>query len=151
MFVESDIPADVGAQVRQAVRGCGVMLTKKRRDAGMFVVPEIASPPLATAWASRIFGAGMVAPSFFLKPKGHNAHVQYRRACSTRRRVFVTNSFKAQHPILFKLLVSAEKARGSQWKLIASYEEFVSQKIQAARQSRSCDILAVALKRDKDW
>ena len=62
----------------------------------------------------------------------------------------MTEGFKAERPILFKLLVSAERARRSEWKLLASYGEFVSQKIQAIRQSRSGDIMAVALKRELD-
>ena len=127
-----------------------MLLTTKRCDAGMFVTAQVASPPMAAAWASRIFGAGIVAPSFFLKPQGHNAHLQYLRACNTRRRVFVTEGFKAERPILFKLLVSAERARGPEWELLASYGDFVSEKIQTIRQSRSGDIMAVALKRELD-
>ena len=116
VFIEPGLP-DIGI-VRQAVRAHEVMIAQKRIDANVFVVADVATPSLATAWASRILGAGVVAPAFFTKPERHNVYLQYFRASKTRKRVFVTEGFKAEHPLLFNLLVAAENAPNSDWKVV---------------------------------
>ena len=92
--------------------------------------------PTHVIWAAVLNGAFMVTPDCFLHHRG--PYLKYHRATSSKRRVYVSDSFEERHPAIAALLAHMFGANGSNWTRITE-DRFVQLKQGTAR----ADVLAL--------
>ncbi len=119
-------------------------VTLRAQDAKVMVCETINDQlPLHVTIAASMNGAWLVTPQFVQTGKG--AAIKLKPSVKTKRQIYCTEKFQAQHTAEYAIL---ESFQSNQFRLIASLAEFAVAKQQAG--DRRCSASVMALLHDSE-
>ena len=118
----------------------GWTFVRESKDAKVFVVQNPAEMDDETTLAASLCGGWVMTPDTLVRRSG--ACIKFKESLQVRRKVFVTDAFKTEHPSIAALL-EAKVEDNSAWKLIEDVQSFADLKGTATR--NKCPATVIAL------
>ena len=99
---------------RARLRVLGLLETKERAEATVFVVEDATCPGERALLQAAARGGLVMDVALLLGQAG--LFLRYRTAMKTKRRIFITDQFAVAHPDFSDAVERAASAEGSQWR-----------------------------------
>ena len=109
-------------------------------DAAVFVVPDVAAAPSLVNWIVQIKGGAVVTPDV-LTLRRPGPIVTYQSATTIRRRLFISDRFRAAFPEETRLVEAC--ARGSAWSFLETADAFEAAKVEAHQKNNNASVIGV--------
>ncbi len=127
-----------------------------RMKADIFCTIDPSAPGQRTEWASSLRGGLLVTPKFICSKGSVGAAVQKLSAMDTKRFIWVSDDFAAQHKMVHQLLCDSVKQKG-RWQLLrdrAAFEKHMKQndrrRVRCRRNYETIGLVTVAEKK-RTW
>ncbi len=108
--------AEPDAAMHAALRRNSLVFEADRNVASVFVVPRFDALGQRCTWLAALYGGLIVTPIFIHSAAASGPCVRHRPAIHTRRRIWVSPLFMAQHDVLCAILHVAVAKSGRKWK-----------------------------------
>ncbi len=118
----------------------GWALTHELGKARVFIVADPATVAEEVQVAAVLAGGWVMTPGTIVENRG--ACVKYHDATAIRRKVYVTDTFRAERPDIARVL-DARLADRTSWSIIDSLDAFATLKGKAAAQNASATVVAL--------
>ena len=148
MFFDDGLGAACVKDCLDALDHHGVRRAHCSKDASMFIAMNPTCPRnKCIALAAALRGAWVVSPGVVLGQPGPS--IKYTSALETRRKIWVTPSFRQKHPWETLLLLELLSACPNRWTVLSTAQEWATAKALADVQKRPAEVIAlVSLQHD---
>ena len=108
--------AVVTPELRCALLEKHMLQSDTRSTADCIVVDDVTQPGMRNLWAAVLFGIPLMSKRVVVDSVG--PVIQYQKAITTARHIWVSPAFRAMRPAIFNLIEQAGDREGSKWVLI---------------------------------
>ena len=141
IFLDSDVslPSDwhVAIASHEAFH-CGIA-----HDHHIFITAHPWEPAnILIAWSARLQGAWIMTPEVY-SGKARGPVAKFEPALSVRRKLWVSPDFRNANPSIWLLILELLAKCRSRWTILATKQDWASEKARAIAQKRSAEVLAL--------
>ncbi len=141
-FASADVDM---APLQQALARNAMTVHAQRMQAKLFLVADPAAPGRRTRLAAALTGGRVAEPRFVLSGGKRGASIQYRSAMETRRLVWMSRRFKAEHAQLAGLVDQAVALPRCKWRVLPTRTAFLREHAKAVGRRRGRQWVVIAL------
>lgn len=86
---------------------------------GIFVVKNLASPPVAALWTAALGGGTIVSAEYLLNDGRSGSAVNYKPAVATARDIWMSTAFADENELVAEIILAVMNDPASKWKISA--------------------------------